>query len=137
MVTKMQWSWWWRVGVTDDAAIASVASAAAAAVADVKEHDLTTLLFKTAVNNSSGQESSEFGNEAVTICTETTQKIFSINRKRWKICSVNKKVVIFAFSIIIFFCFKIDINLAKCDKWAIANRLIYGGDLFVVVGALL
>lgn len=50
---KVQRSQWWRIGVA--------AADAAAVAAVVEEHDLTTLLFKTAVNNSSGQESNGLG----------------------------------------------------------------------------
>lgn len=46
----------------------------------LKNMDLTTLLFKSAVNNSSGQESSGFGNKAAT--TSYTKNIL------WKTCSV-------------------------------------------------
>lgn len=78
----------------------------------IEKHDLTTLLFKAAANNSSGQESSGFGNKTATIQYENTANIVCIEenakKKKQKAFGSN----IFAALVI----FEIYINFSKYDK---------------------
>lgn len=71
----------------------------------LKNMDLTTLLFKSAVNNSSGQESSGFGNKAAT--TSYTKNIL------WKTCSVKNCSIYVKKSLVKYF---VSVNVMTANR---------------------